>query len=110
MSLQRFGIVIGLRAEAASAYRALHADAHPGVRDLLSRYHIRNFSIFVQEIAGALYEFGYYEYEGDDYAGDMARLAKEPRQIAWLEQCDPMQLPLPNEKGWTRMEQVYYNS
>jgi L-rhamnose mutarotase len=110
MSLQRFGIVIGLRAETASVYRELHADAHPGVRDLLSRYHIRNFSIFVQEIDGELYEFGYYEYDGGDYAGEMERLAKEPRQIAWLEQCDPMQLPLPGATGWTRMEQVYYNA
>lgn len=110
MSPQRFGIIIGLRTDTAPAYRELHADAHPGVRDLLVQYHIRNFSIFVQEIAGTLYEFGYYEYDGDDYAGDMARLAKEPRQIAWLEQCDPLQLPLPNATGWMKMEQVYYNA
>jgi L-rhamnose mutarotase len=105
MSIQRFGIVIGLRPDTVTAYRELHADAHPGVRELLVRYHIRNFSIFVQEIAGRFYEYG-----GDDYAGDMERLAKEPRQIAWLEQCDPMQIPLPGATGWMRMEQVYYNA
>lgn len=110
MSVRRFGIVIGLREDAASAYRALHADEHPGVRELLARYHIRNFSIFIQEIAGALYEFGYYEYHGADYEGDMERLAKEPQQIAWLERCDPMQLPLPGATGWKVMEQMYYNT
>ena len=107
--VQRIGMVIGLREDKIDAYKALHADDHPGVRDLLQRYNIRNFSIFLQEIDGKWYEFGYYEYTGTDFDGDMASLAKEPRNIEWLKVCDPMQIPLPGAEGWTEMERVYFN-
>ena len=33
----------------------------------------RNFSIFLQEIDGKWYEFGYYEYTGENFEEDMAR-------------------------------------
>ena len=32
----------------------------------------------------------YCEYDGDDFARDMAKLDKEPRNIEWLKVCDPM--------------------
>jgi L-rhamnose mutarotase len=108
-SVKRVGMVVGLKPETIEEYKRLHADDEPGVRDLLSRYNMRNFSIFLQEIDGKWYEFGYYEYTGDDFEGDMARLAKEPRNIEWLKLCDPMQLPLPGADGWTEMERVYFN-
>ncbi len=107
--IKRVGMVVGLKPDAIEAYKRLHADNEPGVRDLLSRYNIRNFSIFLQEIDGKWYEFAYYEYTGDDFEGDMARLAKEPRNIEWLKVCAPMQLPLPGAESWTEMERVYFN-
>jgi len=106
---KRVGMVVGIDPEKIEEYKALHADTNPGVRDLLTKYHIHNFSIFLQEIDGKWYEFGYYEYTGDDCAGDMARLAAEPRNKEWLKVCDPMQIPLPGAQGWTEMEQVYFN-
>ena len=39
----------------------------------------------------------------------MSALAKEPRNKAWLEVCNPMQIPLPGENGWAIMEQIFYN-
>ena len=36
---------------------------------------MENFSIYLQSIEGKLYEFAYYEYTGDDFDGDMAKLA-----------------------------------
>ena len=107
--VERVGMVIELRADKVDEYKALHVDSNPGVRDLLSKYNIRNFSIFLREIGGRFYEFGYYEYVGDDYEGDMARLAAEPRNEEWLKVCDPMQIPLPGEESWAVMEQVYFN-
>jgi L-rhamnose mutarotase len=107
--VQRVGMVIGLRDEAAEAYRRLHADDEPGVRDLLGRYHVRNFSIFLQRLPdGRLYEFGYFEYDGDDLARDLAALDAEPRNRAWLDLCDPMQRPLPGAASWTVMETIYH--
>ena len=107
--VKRVGMVVGINPEHIEHYKALHADDNPGVRDLLTKYNMHNFSIFLQEIDGKWYEFGYYEYMGDDFEGDMAKLAEEPRNIEWLEVCDPMQIPLPGAEGWTEMEQVYFN-
>jgi L-rhamnose mutarotase len=108
--VKRVGMVIRLRPECVAQYRALHADSNPGVRDLLARYHLENFSIFLRQIGGEWFEFGYYEYSGADFEADMAALSREPRNQAWLEVCDPLQLPLDGETGWAVMEQVYYNS
>ena len=107
--VKRVGMVIKLKPEAIDEYRRLHADSNPGVRDLLNKYHMHNFSIYIQEIEGKWYEFGYYEYTGDDYDGDMAKLAGEPRNIEWLKLCNPMQIPLPGSQSWTQMEPVYHN-
>jgi L-rhamnose mutarotase len=107
--VKRVGMVIGLRPERIEQYRTLHADSNRGVRDLLNKYHMHNFSIFLHQIDGKWYEFGYYEYTGDDYEADMAAMDAEPRIKKWLSVCDPMQIPLPGEKSWAIMEQVYYN-
>ncbi len=107
--VKRVGMVIGVRPERLSAYRSLHADSNPGVRDLLSKYHMRNFSIYLRQLDdGKCYLFGYYEYTGADYAGDMTRLAAEPRNKAWLAVTDPMQIPLPGQTGWAPMEELYH--
>ena len=107
--VKRVGMVIKLKPECVAKYRELHADGNPGVRDLLAKYHLENFSIFLRQIGGEWFEFGYYEYTGADFEADMAALAAEPRNQAWLEVCDPLQLPLDGETGWAVMEQVYYN-
>jgi L-rhamnose mutarotase len=102
-------MVVGLRPEAMGEYKRLHSDSHSGVRDLLNKYNMHNFSIFLHQIDGKWYEFGYYEYTGDDYEADMAAMDTEPRIREWLSVCDPMQIPLPGEKSWAIMEEVYYN-
>ncbi len=108
--IQRFGMVIGVNPEKIEQYKALHAYTHAGVRDLLQKYNLRNFSIFIQRMPdGKDYLFGYYEYDGKDYEQDMRDLADEPRNIAWLEQCDPCQMPLPGHTSWTPMAEVYHN-
>jgi L-rhamnose mutarotase len=107
--IKRVGMVVGIKPEVIAEYKRLHADGNPGVRDLLNKYHMHNFSIFLHKIDGKWYEFGYYEYTGDDFDGDMAKLAAEPRNEEWLKLCDPMQMPLEGEKGWAVMKRVYYN-
>ena len=107
--VKRVGMVTRLKPEYVEEYKKLHADSHAGVRDLLNKYHMHNFSIFLKKIGGEWYEFGYYEYTGDDFEGDMAKLAEAPRNIEWLKKCDPMQKPLEGEDGWAEMERVYYN-
>jgi L-rhamnose mutarotase len=107
--MKRVGMVVRIKPECVEEYRKLHADSHPGVRDLLTKYHLHNFSIFLLPIGQDWFEFGYYEYTGTDFDADMAALTAEPRNKAWLEVCDPMQLPLAGAQGWKEMECVYYN-
>jgi L-rhamnose mutarotase len=107
--VKRVGMVIGIRPDKIGQYKALHADTNPGVRDLLNKYHMHNFSIYLHKIEGKYYEFGYYEYTGDDYEGDMAKLDAEPRTKEWLAVCDPLQIPLKGYKSWAVMEEVYHN-
>ena len=109
VGVKRVGMVTQLRPDKLEEYKRLHADSNAGVRDLLSKYHMRNFSIYLQQIDNKWYEFGYYEYTGQNFEADMATMAKEPRTIEWLKVCDPMQIPLPGAKGWTEMERVYLN-
>ena len=108
--IKRVGMVIKLKPEYMEEYKALHADSNSGVRDLLVKANMRNFSIFLHQLDdGNYYEFGYYEYHGNDFEADIAKLAKEDRNIEWLKVCDPMQVPLDGYDGWAEMEQVYYN-
>ena len=107
--IKRVGMVIGTHADRIEEYKQLHADDNQGVRDLLQKYNIHNFSIYLQEISGLWYEFAYYEYTGNNYDKDMADLAAEPRNREWLKICDPMQVPLPGAEGWKVMERVYFN-
>jgi len=107
---KRVAMVIGVREDRLEEYRALHADSHPGVRDLLSQAHMRNFSIFLARLPdGKPYLFGYYEYDGEEYDADMAKLAAEPRNTQWLEMTDPMQIPFPGESSWKVIEEIYHN-
>jgi L-rhamnose mutarotase len=107
---QRIGMVIGIKPNKISAYEALHAASNPGVRDLLTKYHMHNFSIFIHQFDdGKYYLFGYYEYTGTDYKADMAKLSAEPRNQQWLSTTDPLQIPLSGEKSWAMMQEVYHN-
>ena len=106
----RVGMVIKIKPEYIDEYKALHSEMNSGVRDLLAEANMHNFSIFLHQLDdGNWYEFGYYEYTGEDFESDMAKLDKHPRNIEWLKLCDPMQIPLDGYQGWAGMEQIYYN-
>jgi L-rhamnose mutarotase len=109
-NVRRVGMVIGIKPDQISAYKALHAESNPGVRDLLTKYHMHNFSIYIYQLDdGKYYLFGYYEYTGNDYKGDMDTLGAEARNQQWLAVTGPMQIPLPGEKSWAMMEEAYHN-
>jgi L-rhamnose mutarotase len=106
----RTGMLIGVKPDRISAYEALHAASNPGVRDLLDKYHMHNFSIYIQKMDDShYYLFAYYEYTGSNPKADAEAMAKEPRNIKWLSATDSMQIPLPGATGWTKMQEVYHN-
>lgn len=104
---RRIGSVVRLRPGRREEYERLHAAVWPGVLARLKESHIGNYSIFVQ---GDLL-FAYYEYDGDDYDADMARIAADPVTQDWWRLTDPCQEPLeptPDGRPWSEMRPVFY--
>ena len=55
--------------------------------------------------------FSYYEYTGDDYEADMAKMAADPKTQEWWDLVMPFQQPLDGRKEgewWAGMEEVYH--
>jgi L-rhamnose mutarotase len=105
--MQRFGSVIRLRPERRDEYLALHANVWPDVEAALVRANVRNYTIFLRDDL----LFGYYEYIGDDYAADLARIAADPQTQRWWELTDPCQdrLPgTPDGSQWAPMTEVWH--
>ena len=48
--VKRIGMVIRIDSSKIKDYLVLHADSNPGVRDLLQKYNLRNFSIFMTRL------------------------------------------------------------
>jgi L-rhamnose mutarotase len=105
--VRRYGQVIGLRPEHRDEYVRAHAEVWPGVLRTITECNIRNYSIFLR--GDRL--FAYFEYVGDDFAADMARMAADPETQRWWAWMMPMQAPLPDrEEGdwWAGMEEVFH--
>ncbi|MGO4834564.1 L-rhamnose mutarotase [Rhizobiaceae sp. 2RAB30] len=107
--MKRMGLCICLKAEAIDEYKRLHADVWPEVLEVISRANIRNYSIFLREPENLM--FAYWEYHGEDFASDAARMSASPAMRKWWELCDPMQQPLPTRaqgEWWAAMEEVFH--
>jgi L-rhamnose mutarotase len=105
--VRRFGQLIRVRPEAVAAYEKLHADPWPAVVAAIRRARIRNYSIYRH--ADLL--FGYYEYTGDDYPGDMADLATDPDVQAWLALTDALQEPFQERAAgswWLDLPEIFH--
>ena len=112
--IRRCAAVIGLKPEMEARYRELHAEVWQGVLDRLDASNVRNYSIFVGTIAGQQYLFSYFEYDGTDYEGDMAKIAADPETRRWWVETDPCQVPLTPDAAqgarWTELERVFFKA
>ncbi len=110
--VQRFGSVIGLKRESVDRYVELHAAVWPTVQKQISGSNIQNYSIYMGELDdGNLYLFSYFEYTGDDFKADMARMAKDPETQRWWKETDPLQIPQKNRAEgdhWLAMKEVFH--
>lgn len=110
--VQRYGMVIGIKPEKIDYYRKLHAAVWPGVLAKIKECHIRNYSIYLREVEKGQYLlFSYFEYTGDDYAADMAKMAADPETQRWWKETDPCQSPIPTrgeKEFWSRMEEAFH--
>lgn len=105
--MQRHGQIIGVRPEKLEEYKRWHAAVWPEVEDMIRECHIRNYSIYHRD--GLL--FAYFEYIGDDFEKDMARMAADPKTQEWWSIQMRLQSPLPSRKQgewWAEMEEVFH--
>ena len=110
--MKRYGSVIGLAADRIDEYRKLHAKIWPGVADRIRQCHIRNYSIYLRKLPdGNHYLFSYFEYYGEDFAADSAKMATDLEVQRWWDICKPHTTPLPDrakDEWWAEMEEVFH--
>ena len=71
---------------------------------------MNHYSIYIHQLDdGNYYEFGYYNYAGDNFEEDMKLLATEPPNKARVKICDVMQIPQEGYTSWTETESIYFN-
>ncbi len=105
--MKRYGFVIGVKPEKLEEYKRLHAAVWLKVLEMISLCNIRNYTIFLKDHL----LFGTYEYVGDDYEKDMARMAADPVTQEWWKLTDPCQQPLDTRREgewWAEMEEVFH--
>lgn len=105
--MRRFGQVIRVRPDRIADYERLHAEAWPGVLATIRAANIRNYSIFRH---GELL-FAYFEYVGEDFEADMARIAADPVTQEWWKLTDAMQEPFPERatgSWWLTIPEVFH--
>jgi len=107
IAMKRFGQVIGVRPEHFERYKKYHAAVWPEILDMIKKCNMQNYSIFHKD--GMLY--AYFEYTGNDFAADMAKMAADPKTQEWWSVMEPMQDPVVNRKKgewWANMEEVFH--
>lgn len=110
--MQRYGSVVGLKEDKIDEYKRLHAAVWPDVLKMIEDCNIRNYSIYLRKLPdGKHYLFSYLEYVGEDFDGDMAKMAADKTTQEWWAVCKPCQEPLPDiaeGEWWAEMEEVFH--
>lgn len=105
--LKRYGQIIGVRPESKEKYIQYHAKVWPEVLKTIYACNIRNYSIFLKDDT----LFAYFEYVGDDFEADMAKMAADPKTQEWWAIMMPMQDPIPTRaqgEWWANATEVFH--
>jgi len=88
-SPKRICQIIRLKPSAVAEYKEIHAAVWPGVLAALEQAHIIDYSIHHYPPLQLL--IAHFKYTGDDFEGDMKKVAKDPETQRWWELTDGMQ-------------------
>ena len=105
--MKRYGMVIGVQPEKIEEYKKLHAAVWTEVLKKITECNIRNYSIYLKDNT----LFSYFEYIGEDFDADMAKMAADRTTQKWWDVCKPCQNPIATrEEGewWANMEEVFH--
>ena len=94
------------------ACRQLLTDVSPEVKETLSRFHIQNYSIYLKELRpGEPYLFASFEYTGNDYEADRAKMRQHRQLQQWQQSvwAECLEKVAPNTNSWwIDMEEVFF--
>lgn len=110
--MTRYGSVIGIKEEKIDEYKRLHANVWPDVLKMIAECNITNYSIFLRKMPdGNHYLLSYFEYTGNNFEDDCARMAADQTTQKWWDVCKPCQIPLDNRidgEWWASAEEVFH--
>jgi L-rhamnose mutarotase len=105
--VKRYGHVIRVKPGMLGRYKQLHAAVWPEILRLVHDSNLRNYTIYSKDD----YLFAYYEYVGEDFAADMARIAASDINTKWQAVCGECFLPLDSRRPgevWAGMEDIFH--
>ena len=105
--MKRYGMLIKIKPENIDKYKRLHADVWPGVLEMIAECNITNYSIYHKDDM----MFSYFEYVGEDFDADMAKMAADPATQKWWDLCKPLLEPIETRaegEFWADMEEVFH--
>ena len=105
--MERHGQVLRVKPDKIEEYVAYHANVWPEILDMIRQCNIRNYSIYLKDG----YLFAYFEYVGQDFEADMAKMAADPKTQEWWDVIMPMQQPLETRaegEWWAEMAEVFH--
>ncbi|MDH3982220.1 MAG: L-rhamnose mutarotase [Kiritimatiellaceae bacterium] len=110
--MTRYGSVIEVKKEKIDEYKRLHADVWPDVAKMITDCNIVNYSVYLRKLPdGKDYLFSYFEYLGDDFEADCAKMAADPTTQKWWDVCKPCHTPFEDRadgEWWASMEEVFH--
>ena len=74
-----------LKPEKVEEYRRLHANAWPGVLDMIARCNLQNYSIYIMDRLVV----STFDYVGEDYDADMRKMEADPVTQEWWKHTKP---------------------
>ena len=106
MGKKVFGQVGKLKKENIEYYKKIHAAPWPQVLNTISDCNIKNYHIFIHNNT----VFAFFEYTGDDYNADMAKMAACPVTQDWWghsQPCFESFAMSETDEFYTNMEEIF---
>ncbi|MBQ3100775.1 MAG: L-rhamnose mutarotase [Clostridia bacterium] len=102
--MKRFCLYAQLKPEKIEEYARLHAEPWPEIMEIIDSCHMHHYSISLRgsEV------FTYYEYTGDDYEADMARMETYPIMQEWWSHTRPCFLHHDKGHYYDDLTEVFY--
>ncbi|WP_251860024.1 L-rhamnose mutarotase [Clostridium sp. Marseille-Q2269] len=101
---KRFGSITRVKSDKLEYYKKLHVNPRTKVNAMIKECNISNYSIYYWNG----YLFSYFEYTGDDFEEDMAKMAQDEETQRWWKETDPCQDPITDAGQWLNIEEVYH--